>query len=263
MKRGQATLFVILGVFLLLIVGMLLIFEQEISSYFKKSELQREVILPSEVAMVNELIRSCLIESAQDAVSITALQGGYCNINESLTKYQTKFFLNISPYYLVSGIEIIPKIEEIKNNLSLCTKEGLHSCLKDTPMPNLSYELKNEDISIEMQEGELDIKLKTKFKLIFNTSTFILEDFETNVKTNYSKLYALSVMLTEEQETYGNKICISCINDLSYDTGISIYTTESFEYPDYIIIYYLVQEDNAEDPANVYSFAHKFEIGGY
>ena len=86
MKRGQITLFIIIGIIILMIVGLFLYIRKE--QALKRVEIARPKIVkvPEEVEPINEFVLTCLYELAKDGIKKLGDHGGYVNVKE-LTYY--------------------------------------------------------------------------------------------------------------------------------------------------------------------------------
>ena len=79
-KRGQVTLFVIIGI-VLLVSGISVFF---LKDYVLKSEFERQMerslALPEKAAEVNTFVLSCIEDVTQEAVGLIGQQGGYIDV---------------------------------------------------------------------------------------------------------------------------------------------------------------------------------------
>ena len=79
-KRGQVTLFVIIGI-VLLVSGISVFF---LKDYVLKSEFERQMerslTLPEKAAEVNTFVLSCIEDVTQEAVGLIGQQGGYIDV---------------------------------------------------------------------------------------------------------------------------------------------------------------------------------------
>lgn len=178
-KRGQLTVFVIIGVVIVAVVAILL--------YLKSVAVEKEEVVPVDIAPIKLYVEKCLEETAKDAVLIIALQGGYYILPEKSLN-----FLNIySPYYLYEGEVFLPTIEMIENELSFYCMFNLRDCIDLETFSERGYE-----ITIEIPEVTVTIAPKEIFFDVDMPVTIKTEDeeqtisrFSTDVETELMKLY--------------------------------------------------------------------------
>ena len=73
-KRGQATVFIILGLAILLAIGIV--------AYLNIRVIEPSAISPEELSSVQLYVESCLQKTANDALSLAGKQGGYVYLNQ-------------------------------------------------------------------------------------------------------------------------------------------------------------------------------------
>ncbi|MFC1733401.1 hypothetical protein ACFL6I_24135 [candidate division KSB1 bacterium] len=87
-KRGQITLFIIIGVVILSALGLFL--------YLRGQVAEEEEFVPADIAPIKVFVDKCLEETAKDAILVVSLQGGYYLAPENSLN-----FLGLKiPYYL-------------------------------------------------------------------------------------------------------------------------------------------------------------------
>src|SRR3989338_7169716 len=79
MKKGQVTLFVIIGILIILGVALFLIFrERSVPTEQTISSIQ----IPSEFSPLNEFVTSCVTQVSKDAIIKAGQHGGYTDIRK-------------------------------------------------------------------------------------------------------------------------------------------------------------------------------------
>ena len=79
-KKAQITLFIILGIVILLAVVLFILFRQEIIS-IRPGEL-----IPTEKGKLQNFITACLEQSGGEALTLVGLQGGYIELPASISR---------------------------------------------------------------------------------------------------------------------------------------------------------------------------------
>jgi len=127
-KRGQVTVFIILGIILLLLVILLILLRQEMAAFFGLEE-----VVISQQGAVESYVTDCIAEVGDEALLIAGLQGGYIEMPERYTD-DIGWHLELSPFLYVplwaNGPEIDqPSLEEIKIQVDEYIEENVQDCL--------------------------------------------------------------------------------------------------------------------------------------
>lgn len=144
-KRGQLTIFIILGLILLFSSAMLIYIKERVSERQSFEDLIGTA--PMEVAPVKEYIERCMYEIGKDAITLIGENGGYIEINRSV--------VSIFPGEptMSDGIEIMEGTNMVVPYwLHMSDSNDCHNnCNFDISlMPELKKETSN-DLSIENQ----------------------------------------------------------------------------------------------------------------
>ena len=125
LKNGQVTVFIILGIIIILMIGILFYFQGYISLSFLKND--EEVSIPTQLKVVVDNINYCLESTSYDALYYIGVHGGYYKTPEegSITYFTEKI-----PYYYLNNKIIIPKINSIQEGISNYIDDNLGSCLE-------------------------------------------------------------------------------------------------------------------------------------
>jgi hypothetical protein len=158
-KQAQVTVFIILGIILLLALVLVISLRKEILVF------SPEEVLPTDKGKIENFISNCIEETGEDALDIVALQAGYIEIPEQIAN-DGSLFLQISPmhkmpYWAYGEVTAIPSLAEIKARVDKYINENLRQCLFDLEPFQETYDL------IEKSE----ITANTEFvdsKIIFN-----------------------------------------------------------------------------------------------
>ena len=121
-KRGQFTLFVVLGVVLLILIGVGLYFKEDITS-----TLSGSLSYPSEIQEVVDHIQECVDGASVNAVKGIALTGGYFGAAElSVYLEDQEIFV---PYYIYEGSDETISLEDLELELGEYGATLVDSCV--------------------------------------------------------------------------------------------------------------------------------------
>jgi hypothetical protein len=235
-KKGQVTVFIIVGIIILFITGLFLYLRRErLTGALSPLQLQAEEI-PVEFRPVNSLIEDCLYQTAKEGLIKLGERGGFIDlvgngivtkadpVNSDAVKFETSSDFSV-PYwwYLKSDnrcsgncqFDIIPDnrlfLTKGQNRISIESQledyinQNLMTCL------NNFQELKNQGFVIE-EKGEInptvsvtqnDVVAQLDYPLTARkTSSQDLENFYVRLPVNIMKIYDIAKTLTEMQGEY-------------------------------------------------------------
>jgi len=210
-KRGQVTIFVIIGVVIILGAFLYLLLSNQ------KNELP-----PNENSFstltIPEQIDSCFDEVARELIITVGLQGGY--YDEPLTEY-LDFGNSIIPIYYIDGVTYIPSIPLIKEELERGYYINSLNCLVDYgdsvtfEFREVTVSIKNDTVSF-LLDLDLLIKDDNQTKLInYNQRPIIIE-------SNLKKMEELSYDIVSMQELYDGSIYLNGIMDFAKKKDLTV-----------------------------------------
>ena len=141
-KHGQVTVFIIIGIVLLLAVVLVFFLRKEIVG-FKIEEL-----IPAKKGKVETLIGSCIAELGDEAIFNLGLKGGYIEVPSRISS-DASAHLKISPfqvvpYWAIGEQTFIPTLQYIKENLDDYIEENLRNCVLALEPFIEAYDLKEK-----------------------------------------------------------------------------------------------------------------------
>lgn len=181
MKRGQITVYVIIGVIVLTSVVIAFYAKDYVANNIFRRDLEKTIIIPDKVKPINTFIQSCLKETSERAINILGQQGGYTDIpNDPYPSTQlnlvsnalTIFGSNKVAYWFYeqpNGVQKtqVPTEKDLENQLSNYIETNIDSCL------NNFKDFQEFDIS----QGDLKVN-----SILNKNSVEINLDFPLNIK---------------------------------------------------------------------------------
>ncbi len=211
MKKGQVTMFIIIGVVLLLVAGTI----------FFILSLPEENFFDS-TSMVAS-IQSCLDGTVEDVLSIVTLRGGYWDINEEIITMNQLLY----PYYIKNSNNQIVNLKGIEREISRGVEETFPVCLNQTDTSiDISFStIKSE---VRLSKDNVDVKIVSKIKLSQLENTKYLDVLESQVSTDLLKFHSSADKITSLQMENVEEHCETCIIKL-VEEGISLDYDEVFK----------------------------------
>ncbi len=138
-KKAQVTIFIILGIVLLLAVVLVFTLKEEITK-FKPEEL----ITPTKGKVENFII-TCMDKVGEEALFKVGLQAGYIEVPEEIVKDASMNLkvspMNVVPYWAEGPNTHIPSLEEIKIRIDKYLEENVRNCLFEMQAFQSTYNL--------------------------------------------------------------------------------------------------------------------------
>ncbi|MDO8511332.1 MAG: hypothetical protein Q7S55_04140 [Nanoarchaeota archaeon] len=158
-SKGQVTIFIIIGILLVLAVTLVIFVRREIITF------KPEEIIPTEKGKVENFITSCIDQVGNDALVRVGLQGGYIELPFEVIDDNTRR-LDISPdlavpYWAYGPETFIPSLPQIKEQIDEYLEKNVRDCLFTMQAFQETYDL------IEKSELTANTEI-VQNKVIFN-----------------------------------------------------------------------------------------------
>jgi hypothetical protein len=174
-KRGQVTLFVVVGIVIVAVILTAVFFRQEIANSFQASELGEREGLSQEERNVADFIDGCLEETLVNGIFIITRNGGMYPRIENSIKYENQ---DIAVY------DKVPTKEDIIQSLERYVDVNVMDCvgsMGDNPNTNIILE---DSTRAEMS---MDVKLtESKLNKFFAEVYVDLDNVLENVNEFYN-----------------------------------------------------------------------------
>lgn len=227
MKRGQITLFVILGIVILLIVGFLLyIYSQQKDSIITPER----TTVSDQFKLVQLFVEDCVGAVARDAIERLGKHGGYIDPSDAYLSGRL-FYTNIDDQsksdlaylskdpdkaiaywyysYDYSGCDDClimsqaPYIDEIERQISVYVSKNIDSCLNDfDTFRNQGYDIEITGamlVKTTLRDNDVLIETIYPVNLTYQNSQASMERYISTVDIPLMKYYEMAVNITLQQ----------------------------------------------------------------
>ena len=200
-KRAQVTIFIILGIIILISVGLFLFLRQETTIF------RPERSVPPELEPMNRFITSCLETISRDGINIIGQNGGFINIPREvqLDRFSylsvTPLFPELkTPLWYYNHENRMPSEEFMRNELETYIEDNLDECLGNLEPFREQYvinEITNKSVVVDLQERGTIVKLVWNLEITtpqINQTTKIQEfisEIPIRLKTTYDMAKAV------------------------------------------------------------------------
>ena len=198
MKRGMVSVFIIIGLILLIVFGFVMSLYRGIVTPPKN--------LPKEADSIVLYTKACMENVAQRGLDIMSLQGGYINLPRTLeTDPRTHINLGFKvPYWYFNGRNYRPSLKSMEEELEAYVDENVLQCINEyrdftgftiVPLTNLTSH-------IDLGDENVRIHIEYRLRVSQNQKEdFLIEGFETDFDSKFGKMYNLAKELMEFENT--------------------------------------------------------------
>ncbi len=251
MKRGQVTIFVLLGILLLFFVGFFYVFMQNLTN---------PIVEESPVAAsVRTYLDACFENEASYIIDYVALQGGYYSqppypFTYTFDGENYQIYKPYIPIYFSDNEAHVPTIEEMESAISEGVVAFADPCLNFSSFP---YEIEKGEMTVasKLSESSADITINLPLTITDNNEIYTIDALNINVPTNILSLYATAQLMTGQQYVDTNKVCVTCLARIGEENKLNI-NSEEFATEDTYNVLYKLQDIDEKGP--VFSFMYIF-----
>ncbi len=152
MKKGQVTLFIIIGIVIVSIFALVIVFQSEISDMASKLSLKKEKDLLDAESLVKSNVEKCIKSVLMDALHVLSYQGGRLY---PLKNQETSFFYSYEvEVYQKGGLVGFPKLSQIEDEIPFYLNFHVPRCV-DASGLKLIY--KTPKSSVKVLKDTVDV----------------------------------------------------------------------------------------------------------
>ncbi|HLD00791.1 MAG TPA: hypothetical protein VJC39_03540 [Candidatus Nanoarchaeia archaeon] len=243
-KKGQVTLFIILG--LIILVGSLMIIG--FTKLRTPEKIPIENLLQA-APSVKGFVSSCVESLTEEALIQVGNYGGYIYLPEESTQ---EAVIN-SPYYFSGNSILIPPLSSIQTNIADYIELKLPYCLQDFEQFPFLIEYSNYEVTAKIIENYVVIDLSLPLKITFEDQVTELNLFSYRKESRLLEMYTAAEEITELTAEFNPAVCLNCADKVAVNYGflldIAEFTTEE--------IFYVIQDqiNKIDDESYQYRFA--------
>jgi len=221
-KRGQATIFIILGI-IVIIIAMAITYTQSEDFRERVQNIAfRSVAVPEQAQGVVNYVEGCINDIVIDGLEGMSWQGGHVEVPIEISANPLTYLrFNeeiIVPYWLYGQDTIdYPTIGEMEIDLKNFIETEFPNRCDFTEYLGLGYEISNTDISVDVNidTNNINVDLESDFNVEIKGESFNLNDYVfVNVPTRFRELYQTGLDILE-RELNGAPLEFDTINLLS------------------------------------------------
>ena len=209
-KRGQVTTFIIVGIIILAIIGVVLAIRSGVLDVYLDSE-RNKVIVAEDIVPVQQDLESCLLDNLAFGLDQLGSQGGYLKLeNQDNFGFSNnlEIFGNIRTAYWYyedlngNGVSKIPTKKEMEEQLNEFIEIGFRECLIDLErFENSGYDISyNDNIKsdVKIEDNLVDLVVRSPVSVSFSGVNADIPRHVVRYETNIGGLYEKAKEFFEE-----------------------------------------------------------------
>jgi len=206
-KRGQITIFVIIAILLIVVIGL----------YFLLRGNLNTGGVPKELAPVYDYFLTCVQEETEAAADLIGIQAGYIETPDFVPGSQYMPFSSqldfmgfpVPYWYYVSGNNIIeeqvPTKQDMTNQLEKYLDERISECdFSSFEARGFIIEKGEVKTNVQIKNQEIDVKVDMPLLVLFEEMSASKKTHERSVRSNLGEFYdtALNIYNYEKQSMF-------------------------------------------------------------
>lgn len=236
MRKSQVTLFIIIGI-LILISGAFVIYLYAMDS----DEAEHHEDAPDWATPVKSYYDSCVDNVVVDGINALSMRAGYFDI--PLLVFNSE--LGEIPYYFYMGESLFPGVETFEREMEKFINRNLDVCLRDfEAMEDFNVTMGQIDSDVEVGSDSIFVNFEQEANVVREDIAHTVRFSEYSYEARIKDMYEISEKIVEKKLRAPKAINLTLIHDLMEEYEIQIDTLTSGEDR---VIYVLQDEDNEID----------------
>jgi hypothetical protein len=218
-KKGQITIFIIIGIILVLSVA--------IGIYFYQSRvttpIKRIVPVPGDLQQVYDYVAVCTEQIAKDGLILQGAQGGYISIPPIIDKNPNSFIpadpagITKTPLWYYEGEDRTPPLEFMQRELAIFVKQNLPACVGNFGTFGQQYQIipKSEILPvITYTDEEVIVEVKWQLDIRIQDRQAQLDQFIVSFPLKFRSMWEMAkqTMETENKEGWFENLTIDLMS---------------------------------------------------
>ena len=233
-KRGQATVFIIIGIIVVLAVVLGLVFSGNLFS-------SEELVYPAEVQDVRDYIQECVDNAAKNAVISVGYSGGYFDL--PVTSFEDVGL----PYYVYDGDNLMPSLTEVEEEIGKYATLFTFTCVNLERFPNYDIQIISID-SVVSIEDEVSVVVEYPMDIFVEDLVFNLYDpYESEVGVDLSNMHDVASSIVEYDLENKKDIDLNYLLDLGMSRIVYVPYNED-------TLVYMLEDNTAFNGEETYKF---------
>ncbi len=244
MKRGQLTLFMIIGIVLVVLVALAVVFREQIAQT-TKTGITGTLAMSKEAREVQQDMTACVKELAETGLILIGVQGGYAEMSDNIMHTNTRTKIGYIPYqgtaYMYyKGKNLTPSKETMEKELKKFIEANSQDCKKTYEGMEVTYGQMVVNVKINQDNIDVNVDQQVKVKKEQKESGF--NSINTRLQVRLGRIGNVIKQIAEQQiKTSKEEICMSCIARTVAENDMEMYVDRIGED-----LFYMLTDKNSK-----------------
>jgi len=220
MKKGQVTVFIIVGLLIVGIVGGVG-YSIKVNKDAKLSEeFFSSIEIKPQINNLQSSVFNCMDQVSKDGLEEIGIQGGFYEKPKKFFDLEWAFI----PYYYYEGDFFMPSKKTIESELSKYVNDNLKICLDEIDSGDFEMNYKTAKTKTFIREKEVgfNIDLGVGIEKEGNKITLELEEFPVVVDSALSSILEVAEYYTYTHKEDPKMVCISCLGEVAEERDLYV-----------------------------------------
>lgn len=203
MRSGQVTVFIIIGLVLMLATALVIYYTSK-----QLPEFEEAILVPKEAKPVHDFITNCLDITAKNALTKLGVQGGYLTIPPIIERTPPSHIpldpagTFKTPLWYYEGQDRTPSLEQIQQDLNMHITNELRTCTQN--FRTFEQEIKehgNITITTTITDDAVLVKAHWPLTITQYSGTASINNYAIHAPVKLKKIWQLANSITQAENT--------------------------------------------------------------
>lgn len=220
MKRGQITVYMIVGVVILILFGLIFYYRGIIFKSAFEGEQVKISSVPEQFKDIQKQIEGCTDKFVLDSIYLLGLRGGYFDRD----KLKTIDYLGVNITYLHYGkTNYMPSIDIMEKELTNYINENLvYTCRLINENIDINFGKVNSIVDIKT--NSIIVKITWSIKLEKDTLKSEINNINLNYPLRLGEIRNLVEIMIKQQIKDKPQLCLTCMARTALDNNLFVNT---------------------------------------
>ncbi len=227
-KRGQLTLFLVLGIILVILVFVMVYYRAAITDTVSKKVLNKAVVLPSNVKNVQSYVQSCVEDNSLSSLYYLGGQGGLSSPTPNNAFVSDDFH---AAYGYYNGKNTLPSLADFERDFSASMNSFLPTCLASADFNKLKISPSKPSTNLEFFDDKVKVSVDYPLAVSEGESVYNLNDpYEVEYPLRVKLLHDIGGSIVKKSASDPTNIDVSYLLDLGVRVDVYPYDEKTVIY---------------------------------
>jgi hypothetical protein len=215
MKKGQITVFIILGILVVLAIVLAIYMQTEQVTI----PIEERVIVPTNIKHVYDHVVDCLEATTDQGLTIMGTQSGYIDVPQTILRnHLSRIALNpdadiVVPYWYYQGLDRTIPLYEMERQLALHIRDTVQECTDFTQFRETVTPLDIPAPTVKFTDNNVIVRLDWPIEIVNIDRTSIHTEFASNIEVPIKSMWetANTIMKYENENAWLEELTLNLL----------------------------------------------------